>query len=72
MNNPILLSNSWYFKPQFCQEDLSHFDADADCGGWQKVNLPHTVKELPFNCFFLPERLYDPGGGSWQTHYSAF
>lgn len=51
MNNPILLSNSWYFKPQFCQEDLSHFDADADCGGWQKVNLPHTVKELPFNCF---------------------
>ena len=50
MNNPILLNNSWYFKPHFCQEDIL-LAPDPGQDQWQKVNLPHTVKELPFNCF---------------------
>ena len=51
MNNPKLLNNNWYFKPEFTAADLPARPEKAGEPGWQTVHLPHTVKELPFNCF---------------------
>lgn len=59
MNNPILLNNNWYFKSEFSSEEVCSLSpeppkpppADRQHRGWECVNLPHTVKELPFNCF---------------------
>lgn len=39
------LNDSWYFRPDFCPEDLQN----ADLRAYERVRIPHTVKEIPFN-----------------------
>ena len=51
MNQPKLLNNHWYFKPDFFETDISTALEKVQSKDWKAVNLPHTVKELPFNCF---------------------
>ncbi|MEA5014578.1 MAG: glycoside hydrolase family 2 TIM barrel-domain containing protein [Candidatus Limiplasma sp.] len=47
MKNPLLLNNGWHYKPSFDPKDISSKHPE----GFERVNLPHTVKELPFNNF---------------------
>ena len=47
MNYKWNLNLGWDFKPEFTEEYLSGSSLD----GFIKINLPHTVKELPYNCF---------------------
>ena len=53
MNQKYSLNNNWRFQPSFCQDDLqrTHFET------YHQVHLPHTVKELPYNCFSQKETL---------------
>lgn len=51
MNQPLLLNNHWLFKPDFSEEYLSQTESEISNSLWETINLPHTVKELPFNCF---------------------
>lgn len=41
------LNLDWYFKPEFCEEEV----CGENLEGYIQVNLPHTVKELPYSCF---------------------
>ena len=47
MRNTFNLNNHWLFKDSFSACDVQNFCADA----YEQVNLPHVVKELPYNCF---------------------
>jgi beta-galactosidase len=47
MTDGLLFNNGWYYKPTFDSGDIR----TPKPAGYRKVNLPHTVKELPFNCF---------------------
>ncbi len=47
MRNRYSLNLNWYFKPDYTVADTSAPDLDS----FEKVNLPHTVKELSYNCF---------------------
>lgn len=38
---------NWYFKPSFDVTDINNTSVE----GFEKINLPHTVKELSYNCF---------------------
>ncbi|TCL43264.1 glycoside hydrolase family 2 protein [Harryflintia acetispora] len=41
------MNPGWYFKPDFNENDIAGENlADYEC-----IDLPHTVKELPYNCF---------------------
>lgn len=44
----IYLNNDWYFTPEYTDALLA---ADADLSGLEKVRIPHTVCETPFNYF---------------------
>lgn len=47
MNCKFNFNRNWYFKPSFTEDDISGNTAQ----GFELVHLPHTVKELPYNCF---------------------
>lgn len=47
MTDAILMNNAWYYKPVFDEKDITAQNPE----GFSRVNIPHTVKELPFNCF---------------------
>ena len=47
MNHKWNLNLGWYFKPEFSEDDISGTALE----NYVKVDLPHTVKELPYNCF---------------------
>jgi Beta-galactosidase/beta-glucuronidase len=47
MNYKWNLNLGWFFKPEFAEDDVSGTALES----YMKVNLPHTVKELPYNCF---------------------
>lgn len=47
MNCKFNFDLNWYFKPEF---DESAIRGDVS-QGFVRVNLPHTVRELPYNCF---------------------
>jgi len=47
MFHPWNLNNNWFFKEEFSEEDRFTVDFSA----FEKIHLPHTVKELPYNCF---------------------
>ena len=47
MSKKYSLNLNWLFKPSFSKEDV----ANPDLSTFEKVNLPHTVKELSYNCF---------------------
>ena len=47
MRKTFNLNNHWLFKDSFSACDVQNFCADA----YEQVNLPHVVKELPYNCF---------------------
>lgn len=47
MQNCMNLNNGWFFKPDF-QESYPEQREFAD---FEKVHLPHTVKEIPYDCF---------------------
>ena len=44
----IYLNNDWYFTTEYSDALLA---ADADLSGLEKVRIPHTVCETPFNYF---------------------
>ncbi len=41
------LNNGWFFKPDYCEEFLRK----KDFSDFELVNIPHTVKEIPYDCF---------------------
>ena len=47
MRNIFNLNNHWLFKDSFSPEDVQACDSSE----YQQINLPHIVKELPYNCF---------------------
>ena len=47
MRQTIALNFDWFFKPEFHKEDITTFDLST----YQKVAIPHTVKEIPFQYF---------------------
>lgn len=47
MNHSILLNNEWKFRRGFTMEDVS----GSTDSGFEMVNLPHTVQEIPYDCF---------------------
>ena len=53
MNQKYSLNNNWRFQPSFCQDDLQRTNFET----YHQVHLPHTVKELPYNCFSQKETL---------------
>lgn len=48
MQKKIAWNRDWFYKPRFKDEDKS---CDNTVEGFQKIELPHTNKELPFNGF---------------------
>ena len=47
MSKKFNLNLNWYFKPSFDMTDINNTSVE----GFEKINLPHTVKELSYNCF---------------------
>ena len=47
MSKKFNLNLNWYFKPSFDVTDINNTSVE----GFEKINLPHTVKELSYNCF---------------------
>lgn len=47
MKNKQLFNLNWYFKEGFNQEDIK----EPKLNKMKVVNLPHSVKTLPYNCF---------------------
>ena len=47
MNYKWNLNLGWFFKPEFAEDNVFETALES----YIKVNLPHTVKELPYNCF---------------------
>lgn len=47
MRNIFNLNNHWLFKDSFSPADVQVFCAED----YTEVDLPHIVKELPYNCF---------------------
>ncbi len=47
MREKFCLNLDWYFKPSF---DVSEIAAPC-LDGYRRVQIPHTVKELSYNCF---------------------
>lgn len=47
MRNGKSLNLGWWFKDDFKPEYIS----TTDYSGFEKVNVPHTVKEVPYDCF---------------------
>ncbi len=47
MKNGIPINLNWKFKPSFAQEYVTAKNYDD----FENVNLPHTVREIPYDCF---------------------
>ena len=47
MSKKFNLNLNWYFKPSFDEADIRNTSVE----GFEKIHLPHTVKELSYNCF---------------------
>lgn len=47
MRKTVRLNNDWYYQPRFDADMIK----DHDLKGFEKVNLPHTNVELPYNYF---------------------
>ena len=47
MSERFSLNPDWYFKESFDERDT----AGQELSIYRKIDLPHTVKELPYNCF---------------------
>ena len=47
MNNSVLLNNGWKFRRGFTPDDVNSI-TDS---GFETVNIPHTVQEIPYDCF---------------------
>lgn len=47
MNNKQYFNLNWYFKEGFNQKDIRNIELDK----MERINIPHTVKTLPYNCF---------------------
>ena len=47
MHERFCLNLDWYFKPSYEENDIQALALDT----FEKVELPHTVKELSYNCF---------------------
>lgn len=47
MREIIRLNNEWFYNPAFIEE----MRKNSSLHGFEKVNLPHTNKELPYNYF---------------------
>ena len=47
MHERFCLNLDWYFKPSYEENDVRAAALDQ----FEKVELPHTVKELSYNCF---------------------
>ena len=43
----IYLNNDWQFIPEFSDE-IKNMDCTLEL---ENVRIPHTTKEVPFNCF---------------------
>lgn len=56
MSERIYLMNDWRFNESFSEEMKG---ADFDDSRFTSVRLPHTVKELPFNCFDESEYAFE-------------
>jgi beta-galactosidase len=48
MRHVIPLNYGWKYSESFCEAFL---ERDFDEEGFEEVDLPHTNKELPYNCF---------------------
>lgn len=47
MKNKQLFNLNWYFKEGFNQADIKNVSIEK----MEEINLPHSVKTLPYNCF---------------------
>ena len=61
----INLNDAWHFTPTFVPELIS---LDFDLKGLERVRLPHTCVETPFNCF--DEHLYQMEMGYVKVFYA--
>lgn len=47
MHKRFCLNLEWYFKPSYNEDDIR----DPKMDSYEKIELPHMVKELSYNCF---------------------
>jgi len=62
MKNKQLFNLNWYFKTEFNQNDIKKINKDK----LERINLPHSVKTLPYNCFSHNETTIN------STYYKEF